>query len=661
MNSSLIRQLKRSIGIKDEAEFNVLLSAAAQGALSAESVQRIVLGLGNLLTKVDATYLQYERDLELRTRSLELSSAELSGANDKLRLEVAERKQVEINLQLAASVFSHAREGIIISDANGIIVDVNDSFTRITGFTREDAIGQSPRILKSGHHPPEFYENMWKQLAESGHWKGEVWNRRKSGEIYADMRTISAMRDSAGKIQNYVALFSDITPMKQQQLRLERMAHFDGLTGLPNRVLLADRLQQAMALVHRSKTSLAVAFLDLDGFKAINDKYGHALGDEFLIALAQRLKTVLREGDTLARLGGDEFVVVLVAQKGGQDFCPIVGRILQAAAGTVTIGGTALKVTASVGISVYPQDDSDADQLIRHADQAMYIAKQAGKNRYHFFDVERHVAVKSEHETVESLRLALSRREFVLYFQPKVNMRSGQVVGAEALIRWQHPKLGLLAPGMFLPVIENHSFSIELGEWVIETALTQVCLWRAAGLDIPVSVNVGARQLQQDNFPARLGELLGAFPALAPACLELEILETSAFEDMSRTSSILHACRDLGVRFALDDFGTGYSSLTYLKRLPVEVLKIDQSFVLHLLDDQDNQSIIEGIIGLAVAFHREMIAEGVETVEHGERLLALGCDTAQGYGIARPMSGCDLPNWAANWQVPASWKALARE
>ena len=661
MNSSLIRQLKRSLGIKDEAEFNVWLAAAAQGALSAELVQRILLGLGDLLLKVDATYLQYERDLELRTRSLELSSAELSGANQKLRLEVAERKQAQINLQLAASVFSHAREGIIISDAAGIIVDVNDSFTRITGFTREEAIGQSPRILKSGHHPPEYYKNMWKQLAESGYWKGEIWNRRKSGEIYADMRTISAIRDGDGKIQNYVALFSDITPMKQQQQRLERMAHFDGLTGLPNRVLLADRLQQAMALVQRSETSLAVAFLDLDGFKAINDKYGHALGDEFLIALAQRMKTVLRDGDTLARLGGDEFVVVLVAQKGSQDFCPIVGRILQAAAGTVTIGTTALKVTASVGISVYPQDDSDADQLIRHADQAMYIAKQAGKNRYHFFDVERHVAVKSEHETVESLRLALGRCEFVLYFQPKVNMRTGQVVGAEALIRWQHPTLGLLAPGMFLPVIENHPLSIELGEWVIEAALTQVCLWRAAGLDIPVSVNVGARQLQQDNFPARLGELLGAFPALAPACLELEILETSAFEDMSRTSSILRACRDLGVRFALDDFGTGYSSLTYLKRLPVEVLKIDQSFVLHLLDDQDSQSIIEGIIGLAAAFDREMIAEGVETVEHGERLLALGCDAAQGYGIARPMPGSDLPNWAANWQASDSWKAQVSE
>lgn len=566
-----------------------------------------------------------------------------------------EKTTADTRLKLAASVFSHAREGIMITDAAGTIIEVNDTFTSITGYSREEALGQNPRMLHSNRHEPAFYEAMWKYLLAKGHWYGEVWNQRKNGEIFAEMLTISAVKDSAGRVQNYVALFTDITPMKEHQQQLEHIAHYDALTSLPNRVLLADRLQHAIIHTQRREHSLAVAFLDLDGFKAVNDKYGHNIGDELLIAVSQRMKAALREGDTLARIGGDEFVAVLVDLEQPQHCEPVLHRLLQAAANPVIVGEAVLQVSASIGVTIYPQDDSDADLLMRHADQAMYVAKQAGKNRYHLFDVDNDAAVQTQRESVERIRLALDRHEFVLHYQPKVNMKTGEVVGAEALIRWQHPERGLLPPIAFLPNIENLPISVELGEWVIATALKQLTSWHAAGLDIPVSVNIAARQLQHIDFVARLSELLAVYPDVKPGCLELEILETSALEDITQVSTVMQACRKIGVRFALDDFGTGYSSLTYLKRLPADVLKIDQSFVRDMLDDPNDLAIVEGVVGLAAAFRRGVIAEGVETLSHGQLLLSLGCELAQGYVIARPMPAEELPAWAKTWRPSDSW------
>ncbi len=569
--------------------------------------------------------------------------------------DITARKQAEIRLQLAASVFTHAREGIMITDPQGVLVDVNATFSSITGYSREEVLGKNPRMLQSGLQNRKFYEDMWQALAQTGCWSGEAWNKRKDGKLYAEMITISAVHDSSGQLQNYVALFTDITPQKEHQKQLEHIAHYDSLTGLPNRVLLADRLQQNMAKCQRSGQSLAVVYLDLDGFKAINDQHGHDVGDELLKAVAQRMKEVLREGDTLARIGGDEFVAVLVELSNMHDCEPVLVRLLRAAADPLTVGEAMLQVSASIGVTIHPQDGVDADQLMRHADQAMYLAKQSGKNRYHLFDIVQDAAVKTKRESLEHIRHALEQREFVLYYQPKVNMKTGALVGAEALIRWQHPQRGLLPPGVFLPLIENHPVSVELGEWVIGSALKQLAAWHAAGLDITVSVNIGARQLQQTDFVLRLSDLLAAHPEVNPQRLELEILETSALEDINQISEVMHACRALGVRFALDDFGTGYSSLTYLKRLPADVLKIDQSFVRDMLDDPDDLAIIEGIIGLATAFRREVIAEGVEMVELGELLLPLGCELAQGYGIARPMPAAELPGWAAKWRPDASW------
>jgi diguanylate cyclase (GGDEF)-like protein/PAS domain S-box-containing protein len=570
---------------------------------------------------------------------------------------VIEKTASDASLQLAASVFTHAREGIMIVGADGSIVDVNDTFTHISGYSRAEAIGQNPRLLSSGRQAPEFYALMREALAERGYWSGEIWNRRKSGDVYAEALTISVVRDGAGAVKNYVALFTDITSVKEQQRQLEHFAHYDALTGLPNRVLLADRLQQAMLQSQRRNQSLAVLYLDLDGFKAVNDTHSHGVGDELLIALAQRMKAALRDGDTLARIGGDEFVAVLVDLEQAKDCETALNRLLNAAAGPVTIGDTVVQVSVSIGVTQYPQDAADADQLMRHADQAMYIAKLAGKNRFHHFDVAQDTAVKVRREDLEHIRQALDRQEFVLHYQPKVNMKTGQMVGAEALIRWQHPQRGLLAPAAFLPVIENHPISVELGEWVIDAALTQMSEWKAGGLHFPVSVNIGARQLQQDDFVDRLAAMLQAHPDVPPLSLELEVLETSAMEDIGHVSAVMRACRALGVGFALDDFGTGYSSLTYLKHLPAELLKIDQSFVRDMLDDPDDLAIVESVIGLATAFRRNVIAEGVETVRHGELLLTLGCELAQGFGIARPMPASDLPQWLAGWQPDTAWTA----
>ncbi|SDI64973.1 PAS domain S-box-containing protein/diguanylate cyclase (GGDEF) domain-containing protein [Propionivibrio dicarboxylicus] len=573
--------------------------------------------------------------------------------------DITERKRAEEKLELAASVFSHAREAIMITRADGTIIDVNDAFTRITGYARGEVIGRNPRMLDSGRQGREFFAELWQALREKGHWYGEIWNRHKSGDLYASLQTISTVFDARRVPQHYVALFSDITAFKEHEKKLEHVAHYDVLTTLPNRVLLADRMKQAMAHALRRGQLLGVAYLDLDGFKAVNDQHGHETGDRLLIALAERMKQSLREGDTLARLGGDEFIAVLGDLGSPSASLPLLSRMLEAAATPVLVGDLELRVSASLGATYFPQaDDVDADQLLRQADQAMYQAKLAGKNRFHLFDAEQDRNVRGHHESLEHIRRALEARELVLHYQPKVNMRTGAIIGTEALIRWAHPERGLLPPGIFLPVVEEHPLAVDIGEWVIEHALQQTEDWQHQGINLPVSVNVGGRQLLHGDFTQRLRDALGRHPAVAPQQLEIEVLETSALEDLVRVSQIINDCQALGVSFALDDFGTGYSSLTYLKRLSVNQLKIDQSFVRDMLDDPDDLSILGGVLNMATAFRRQVIAEGVETVAHGTMLLQLGCELAQGYGIARPMPAEAIPGWIASWQPNEAWTSM---
>lgn len=573
------------------------------------------------------------------------------------------RKQAEVKLQLAARVFRHAREGIIITDAQSNIINVNQAFTRITGYTLDEAVGQNPRLLSSGLQNREYYENLWKELRDKGYWSGEIWNLRKNKEMYAGLLSISAIRDEQGNTQQYLGLFTDITELKEHQNILDRMAHYDALTSLPNRLLLSDRLHQGLAQAQRSNQKLAVVYLDLDGFKSINDTFGHAAGDQVLITVAQRMQKELREGDTLARLGGDEFVAVLMGLVNNNGSLPLLSRLLAVAALPVLVDGVKLQVSASLGVTFYPQAQYiyiGADQLLRQADQAMYQAKVSGKNRYQIFDAKQDRNLRDYHESLQRIELALENKEFELYYQPKVNMRLGTVIGVEALIRWQHPQQGLLAPAQFLPVIEEHPLALAVGEWVINTALAQMEVWHDSGLDLPVSINIGAQQLQHPDFVQKLKATVARHPDLQPGYLELEVLETSALQDIVQVSTVINECAQFGVFFALDDFGTGYSSLNYLKRLRVSQLKIDRSFVLGMLENTDDLAILEGVIGLSSAFDLGTIAEGVETQKHGEMLLQIGCELAQGYFIARPMPAAQLQGWTESWQAPADWIACNR-
>lgn len=576
-------------------------------------------------------------------------------------LDITARKQADDDLKLAASVFSHAQEAIMITDAQGLIIDVNTAFEAITGYERHEVMGRSTHMLNSGRQSQAFYEEMWGHLTTHGSWTGELWNRRKSGEIYAELLTISAVKDFDGKVLRHVALFSDITRQKEHEQRLECIAHFDVLTGLPNRSLLSDRLELAMVQSERRKKILAVVFLDLDGFKSINDTHGHDAGDQLLIALAARMKQALREGDTLARLGGDEFVAVLVDLDNHQDCNPVLERLRISAAKPVHIHGyPQLQVSASLGITFFPQSEGmSSDQLMRQADQAMYQSKISGKNRYNVFDATNDQTLRERHETLDNLRLALELRQFVLHYQPKVNMRTGQVLGVEALVRWNHPQLGLLPPSRFLPLIQNHSLGLALGEWILNEALAQIEAWKLQNLQLPISINLDAQQLSRNLVPT-LKTALQLHPMVNPGDLRLEVLESNALNDLEDVSLLIRECLALGVQFSLDDFGTGYSSLAYLRRLPAQELKIDQSFVRDMLEDPDDLAILQGILGLARAFHRSVIAEGVETIAHGCMLLRMGCENAQGYAIAKPMAAIDLIEWFHSWKSPCQWLDVPR-
>jgi len=483
-----------------------------------------------------------------------------------------------------------------------------------------------------------------------------------------DVRTTCVVTQENGVSVRLTGIFQDISEQKAIQRKLEKAndelagankalklsAHYDSLTGLPNRYLLADRMEQGVVKSSRSNTFLAIAFIDIDGFKAINDKHGHDIGDELLKKLGEALKHSLREGDTLARIGGDEFVAVIDNLAKPSEGELVLSRMLEAASSPLIVDERILNVSASIGVTVYPLDTSDPDQLLRHADQAMYIAKQNGKNCYHIFDIEKDVATKHHNEKLTRIGQALINNEFVLYYQPKVDLKKQQLVGLEALIRWNDPDKGLRSPADFLPEVESNTLGIEIGKWVIQTALKQLHEWRRVNDDITISVNISPLHLQQPDFVSDLKAYLAIYPNYKAESLDLEIVESSALDDIELVSSIIKECKQIGVSFSIDDFGVGYSSLVYLKRLPVKYLKIDQSFVRDMLVDMDDKAIIQGIIELAKVFNLTVIAEGVETDKHGDVLLALGCLFAQGYGIARPMPSSEFLPWLSEFNKQAT-------
>jgi len=566
---------------------------------------------------------------------------------ERLRRDVMMKEQ----LKLAASVFNHSHDGIVITNANNEIIDVNAAFTGITGYELSEVKGENPSILQSGVQNKAFYQRMWKQLLAEEYWDGEFWDKHKDGHLFAVETSISVITDSEGNIDHFLAIFSDITLRKSHEEALKKIAYYDELTGVPNRTLLSDRLNQGIAQSLRRKTTMALCFLDLDGFKQVNDQFGHDMGDKLLIESTQRIEKCLRKVDTLSRIGGDEFVILLLDLNADDEFIGSVERILNTLQQPFIIDKNTISISASIGVTLFPQNNNDSDILLRHADQAMYTAKQRGKNQYHLFDSQLNQQAFEHEQSISRIKQALKDNEFVLYYQPKVNLRNAHVQGFEALIRWQHPSKGLLAPSDFLPLIDNTSLMLDLSDWVVATAMEQLSQWQATNPQLIMSVNIAPCHLVQPNFVGQLQKHLQAYPNVCPENLELEILETAVLDDVLRVSETMKSCIDLGVHFSLDDFGTGYSSLTYLKNLPAKTLKIDQTFIRDMLVDTEDMAIILATLGLAQAFNREVIAEGVETLEHGKKLLEIGCDYAQGYAIARPMPVNEINGWMQRWEL----------
>ncbi|MBK58200.1 MAG: GGDEF domain-containing protein [Pseudomonas sp.] len=543
----------------------------------------------------------------------------------------------------AAAIYSE-------TDLHGMITYINDQFCAISGYSREELIGANHRLLNSGHHSPEFFRNLWRTIADGRIWKGEICNRRKDGSMYwVNSTIVPIMDDMASRVEKYISIRFDVTEKQELLEALQWRASHDVLTALPNRVYLHDRMHQAIAAAHRHQRSLAVCILDLDGFKAVNDRFGHAIGDMLLVEVANRLTREMRTEDLLARLGGDEFVLLL--DQVDELLLPAaLQRILDVIAVPFHIDGNLLNVAGSLGVSIYPKDNEGPDTLLRHADQAMYEAKQNGRNRYRFFDVSISNETRAAFQTIECMRHALERDELELHYQPKVNLRSGTVTGFEALLRWNHPARGMLLPDTFLPAVERTDLIIDIGEWVIDRALQQIESWVGEGHHWPVSVNIAARHFQLPDFVQRLRILLGRHPSVSPHYLDIEILESTAIDNLEHVSQCLIDCQKIGITFSLDDFGTGFSSLNYLKRLPAQTIKIDKSFIRDILHDKEDLALSEAIINLSHTFEREVIAEGVETSLQESMLLGLGCYLAQGYGIAAPMPAHEVAEWAAHYE-----------
>lgn len=558
-------------------------------------------------------------------------------------------------------LFEDSPIAILVFDTDNLeILAVNSGFTRMLGYGAEEAIGRSLDFASTPKQKKNLL-SLTRSLTE--HSKEAAYTERlqlyhREGQIVDIEGVLQTVEYIGHRAQ--MLMLQDVTAgrlaeerlqlsAKEHQTELEQTANYDALTGLPNRAQLSERMRQGVEQAKRTGSSMAVCYLDLDAFKTINETYGQAFGDLLLLNTAENLRCGLRGGDTLARIGGDEFALILLGVNSDEELDQVLNGILLRLSEPFVEDGVTLTLSASIGVAVYPMDDVPPDTLLRHADQAMVMAKQSGKARWMRFDPDSDKLVRAQRETIELMRAALSRKEFVLYYQPKVDVEKNAVVGAEALIRWQHPERGLLHPGVFLPQIEGDSFMIELGDWVIDEALCQMALWRSDGLDLAISVNVAALQLVQENFIVRLHELLVLHQDTPHGMLELEVLETSGLDDIVKVEKIILACREMGIGFSLDDFGTGYSSLTYLRKLSADTLKIDQSFIRDMMDDPGDLAIVSGVIGLASAFKRRVIAEGVETVAHGKLLLELGCPLLQGYGIARPMPAKDMPAWVKSW------------
>lgn len=572
-------------------------------------------------------------------------------AASKIVRDITLRRALEDQMRLSETVFNFATEAIIVADADGRFIHVNKAFTDITGYCLQDVIGQTPAIFRSSRQSPEIQLKMLAELKETGHCQGEVWSRKKTGEAFAALINISRVQERNDLPGRYIAIFADITGIREQQELMERMAHFDSLTSLPNRLLLAERLERSLRKAEKEGSEVAVAYLDLDGFKDINDRYGHSVGDEVLATVGRRMACALPESDTVARVGGDEFILLIESRGEQEQYLSGLHYVLQVCKEPIRVNDQVIALSASAGVTVFPRDASNPDVLVRHADLAMYEAKQSGRDRVQFFDAEQDRKAKKRYELISDVVRALENRELFLEYQPKVDIVTGKIFGAEALIRWRAPDGRIIYPADFIRLIEDLPIIDDVGNYVIQSALMQIEKWFESGHELQVSVNIAPRHFLSPDFVSSLRKMTRPYRDMLAGrkLLEIEIIETQKFLDLNVVSTVMHGCANMGIGFSLDDFGTGYSSLLYLKELPAETIKIDQSFVAGMTSNRHDLFLVQAIMGLAQAFRRQIIAEGVETREQARMLVDMGCPNVQGFGVARPMPAARFEQWCREW------------
>jgi diguanylate cyclase (GGDEF)-like protein/PAS domain S-box-containing protein len=571
--------------------------------------------------------------------------------------DITERKQAEEQLELAGKVFESSGEAIVITDSQRRIVSVNPAYTAITGYPREEVVGRTLQDMTPDLRGWERERGIWEEVERSAFWQGETWDRRRNGETYPKWLTVSAVRDKSGQVVNFIEIFSDISERKEREERVRHLAHHDFLTDLPNRMLLSDRITQAISLAQRNDAQVAVLFLDLDRFKNVNDSLGHTIGDKLLQEVARRLRACVRATDTVSRLGGDEFVILVPGVPDAGDVAVMAQKVLEVVSEPYSIESHELISSPSIGIAVYPTDGPDVEALLRNADAAMYHAKESGRKNYQFFTPDMNARAVERLSMERSLRRALERGELQLHYQPQYEIATGRIVGMEALVRWEHPDMGLVSPGRFMPFAEESGLILPIGEWVLQEACRQNRAWQEAGLPhVRVAVNISAVQFRQPGFADSVQRAL-AHTGLAACYLELEVTESVIMHDAERVTQALALLKQLGLELAIDDFGTGYSSLSYLKRFPIDRLKIDQSFVRDLTTDRDDAAITSAIIALTRNLGLKTIAEGVETREQLEFLRAHGCDEVQGFLFSRPVETDACPARLAGEARPGARQA----
>ena len=583
-------------------------------------------------------------------RMMEVRTSWTSDEAVVLLIDITERLASADQLRLWTSVLEQTAEGIMICDPQGRMLTVNPAFERLTGFSKQEAVGQMAKILHSGRQDAAFYTDMWATIRTTGQWSGEIWNRRKSGELCVEWLTINAVYETPGRIAHYVGIFSDITIRKAAEERLRYLAQYDALTELPNRSLLLHQLEQLIELAVRSGLSIYVLFLDLDHFKAVNDAMGHEAGDVLLQTVARRIKGTLRQSDTIGRMGGDEFVMLLSGLHHPADAARLAQGLLATVCTPVMLKDQEVSVSASIGICAFPDDGVQAGDLIRNADTAMYGAKSAGRNRYEFYAPEMNLHAFESLQSEKALRLAIERREFVLHYQPQIDLASGAIVGAEALLRWNRPGVGLVLPDQFIPLAQKFGLIVAIGRWVVGEALRQLNAWDAVGVSaLTVAVNVSAAEFHERGFEASLAQALHD-SAVEPARLELELTESVAVQDVETTTTILDRLHKFGIRLSLDDFDTGYSSLNYLRRFPIDKIKIDKSFIAEMNDKTKSVRLVRAIIALGKSLTMKVIAEGVETRDQLAALRAEQCDQIQGNLASPALEPVQFDQLLRGWQ-----------